>query len=225
METGTVAALDLDDGRRIWSVVFDGWAYPPAVVGNVVVVAGRAPVLRALDLHSGRLLWERSLPNEAVYRAMPTTQSGVAVTTFSGHVLAFDSRTGRQIWSHREPVAQQGPVVGGGLLVFIGFDGQITARSAETGNVRWRADSGISNVQVDSDSRYLVVYRGMHDIRLLDLQSGAQVGVFPVEGEQVERAWIIDDHVQALSRGSTARLPRSIKVRQWTINSSKEESR
>ncbi len=224
-EAGTVAALDLHGGRRIWAVALEGWIYSPAVVGNAVLVTGRSPLVRALHIDSGELLWEQSLPNEAVYRPIHTPVAGVVVTTFSGHVLALDPPTGRTKWAHREAIAQHSPVVSGGLLVFRGFDGRVTARSAEDGHVLWRAESGITGVQLESDGRYVVLFHGTHDIRLLHALSGSQLGVFSAGDEHVERAWIVNDHVQALSRGGTATLPRRIKVHRWAINSSQERLR
>jgi outer membrane protein assembly factor BamB len=71
----------------------------------------------ALNATTGRKLWTRSLPSPDFGCA---TAAGAAVftTTYGGRVYGLDQRTGRTLWSTREPAGINAcPAVGDGLLV------------------------------------------------------------------------------------------------------------
>ena len=146
---GTVSALDLGSGRRIWQVelapededdgyfggglAFDG--------GKVFVATGFARVY-ALDAATGATAWEHRV--SAPVRAAPTVTEGrVFVITLDNQLFALSADDGRELWTH-SGIAEAAGVVGGaspavaGNIVVAPFSsGEIFAIRVENGRVVW----------------------------------------------------------------------------------------
>lgn len=138
-----------------------GYAAPITIGNRVYLFTRQEPdeVLRALDLETGKVIWEsrypaRFKPNPAATgkhgtgpKSTPTFADG-RIYTFgmSGIVTAFDAATGKQVWQKPalpvEPMyhTAMSPLVDRGLVfLHIGGhnDGALTAFDAATGTVKW----------------------------------------------------------------------------------------
>ena len=138
-----------------------GYAAPVTVGNRVYVFTRQDPdeVLRALDIESGKVIWEARYP--APYKPNPaaTGKHGTGpkstpayangrLYTFgmSGIVTAFDAATGKQLWQKPpQPVEPMyhtatSPLVDRGLVILhVGGhnNGQLTAFDANSGTVKW----------------------------------------------------------------------------------------
>jgi outer membrane protein assembly factor BamB len=138
-----------------------GYAAPVTVGNRVYLFTRQDPdeVLRALDLQSGKVIWQARYPapykpNPAATgkhgtgpKSTPTFANGKVYTFgMSGIVTAFDAGTGKQIWqkpaSTVEPLyhTAMSPLVDRGLVILhVGGhnNGALTAFNADTGAVKW----------------------------------------------------------------------------------------
>jgi outer membrane protein assembly factor BamB len=139
--TGLLHALDLEDGRLIWSrdVLEDngasnpGWgkSCSPLVVDGLVVVSAGGPGGKSLVAYSedtGEIVWRGGDDHSSYASAVVTTLAGVRqiVILNAGSVVGHDPEDGRVLWSHPVPggqpiVAQPLPLPGDRLLVSIGY--------------------------------------------------------------------------------------------------------
>jgi glucose dehydrogenase len=76
--------------------------------------------LVALDIATGRVRWDRTLPH-STYGAATISNDVVFTTTFEGTVWGLDTRTGKVVWHDRLPAGTDAPVgVSGGTLITAG---------------------------------------------------------------------------------------------------------
>jgi outer membrane protein assembly factor BamB len=64
--------------------------------------AGATGAMEALDLKTGRVLWNAALP-ASPYGSATVTNDLVFTTTFDGKAIAFNKDTGQQVWSKQLP--------------------------------------------------------------------------------------------------------------------------
>ncbi|MAD44152.1 MAG: outer membrane protein assembly factor BamB [Oceanospirillaceae bacterium] len=98
--SGTLVALDLDDGDEIWSTDL-GIKISAAVSGDngQLFVATFDGYLHCLDAGNGEEIWQSRLTSEAVAPA-GMDPGRVYVQTVDGRVSAFERSNGRQAWSY-----------------------------------------------------------------------------------------------------------------------------
>ena len=112
---GKVFGIDGDKGRRLW--IYDRTVPPltlrgtstPAIDGGIVVAGFDGGKMAALDVRTGKLLWETSisaargrseLERMVDIDSEPMIVDGtVYIATFQGHVAAVQLETGRILWS------------------------------------------------------------------------------------------------------------------------------
>jgi outer membrane protein assembly factor BamB len=138
-----------------------GYAAPITVGNRVYQFSRQDPdeVLRALDLETGKVMWETKYPapfkaNPAATRthgtgpkSTPAFANGKIYTFgMSGVVTAFDAASGKQLWQKLgapvEPLyhTAMSPLVDRGLVILhVGGhnNGSLTAFDAATGGVKW----------------------------------------------------------------------------------------
>jgi polyvinyl alcohol dehydrogenase (cytochrome) len=148
----TVAGL-----RSKWTLQDVSAVSNPIVVGSVVYWIDWKSILRAQDLSTGTLLWQRTIGTAARSTSTPAVDGGVIYTTdHGGMVKAFALADGSPIWAAdvSNPSFDGGKflwssprVVGGRLLVATGdtpdsanrtFRGEIIALDKDTGGELWR---------------------------------------------------------------------------------------
>ena len=99
------------------------WQTKNAGLGSANFGAGTGEML-ALDLATGRVLWDTKLPQMADGNATVVNDL-VFTTTFDGHVLAFARKTGKIVWDQKLPAFTNAPVavVGDTLVTAASFPG------------------------------------------------------------------------------------------------------
>jgi outer membrane protein assembly factor BamB len=150
--SGELAAIRANDGRAIWTESLvsgrgGGIAEVAAVTGLPVIDRGRVyaggqgRVLIALDLRSGRRLWERDL---AVAETPWAVGDAVYAIGSGGELVCFGRDDGRVRWirelgRYENPVRRRGlinwgpPAVAGGRLLIMGSHGRLLQIDPVTG--------------------------------------------------------------------------------------------
>lgn len=176
---GDIAALRLETGRAVWSEASGGGRGRPsiadlaAVLGRPAIdrgrgfVVGAGGVTLALDMRSGRRIWERDLPG----RESPWIAGDWLYLISAAEELACLSRTdGRARWvtalprfadeqRRRDRILWTGPVLVGDRLVVASSTGAAVAVSPYTGEIlgRQRLPDGVSVSPAVADGTLLVL--------------------------------------------------------------------
>lgn len=176
---GDITVLRLDSGRVVWSEVTGGGRGRPsiadltAVLGRPAIDRGRAFVVGAggatlaLDMRSGRRIWERELPG----RESPWVAGDWIYMISAAEELVCLSRIdGRARWvtvlprfederRRRDRILWTGPALIGDRLVVASSYGQAIAVSPYTGEImgRQRLPDGVSVSPAVADGTLLVL--------------------------------------------------------------------
>jgi outer membrane protein assembly factor BamB len=99
------------------------WKTPTSGLGGANFGAGTGEML-ALDLSSGKILWDTKLPQMADGDATVVNDL-VFTTTFDGRLIAFDRENGAIVWNEKLPAFTNAPiaVVGDTLITAASFPG------------------------------------------------------------------------------------------------------
>ena len=144
--------------RWMWAMNEGGRNAPsPIAHDGVLYFAGFGPVVQALDVRTGDLIWEYEVGVEAGQlasssRNLAIYQNKLFLATADARLIALDARTGEEVWSTRIADDTQGfrntsgPVIVGGKVVQgLGGCGQytregcfISAYDAASGERLWR---------------------------------------------------------------------------------------
>jgi outer membrane protein assembly factor BamB len=235
---GTVRAVGLNAGRRIWNVDVKAPISAGPGYGDGLVLVGTSDA-RVLALHAadGRVAWQSAVSSEVL--SVPRAGDGVVVVrTVDGRLTGLSEKDGKRLWVYDrgEPILSlrgtSSPVLAGNRVV-AGFDNaHLVALSLRDGRVLW--DQTIAfphgrselerlvdidgNPVVSDDTVYVVSYQGrvaaltLDGGRLLwsrDMSSFAGLAV----GRQ--RVYITDDEsrVWALDRQSGASFWKQDKLK------------
>ena len=158
---------------------------PPAVVdGRVYVALGASNEFNALDLRTGRKVWEAAIGERMIGGPMVDEALGlVYVITWSGRLMAFDTLKGQLRWSAFIPSGTEAsPALSLRLnTLFIGgFDNNLSAFSAQTGQYVWHTNMGSAVVaaptvvQLLTQTLVIVATQG-GDCVLVDAQNGTHI--------------------------------------------------
>jgi outer membrane protein assembly factor BamB len=155
---GDVAALRLDSGRALWTESIAGIRGRPSIADIAAVrgrpaidrgrgiVAGAGGVTMAIDMRSGRRVWEREIPG----RESPwVAGEWVFMISASEEAAALRRADGRVKWvtplprfrdeeRRREPITWTGPLLVGDRLVVASSRGEALALSPYTGEILGR---------------------------------------------------------------------------------------
>ncbi len=164
--TERLLCLDQETGRVLWSdewatsyrVLMASYAIGPRATPTVdedrVYVVGATGVLRCLDAETGRLIWSKDFVQDygtsvAIWgiSSSPLVDGDRLICLVGGEpdakVMAFDKRTGREIWrslssewelGYAQPVILEG---GGQRQLIIWHPKALAALVPETGKVLW----------------------------------------------------------------------------------------
>ena len=167
---GTERALALDEktGRILWTQEWEadysgiGWDRGPGAIptveGDRVFVLGRAGELLALDVKTGEVLWKKNYVKDYHanrehwgfdfgFAAPPLVDGDRLICLVGGEpdamVVAFDTRTGKEIWralsSEVEPGYSPPHIinVGGARQLIVWDTGRVSSLDPVTGKVYW----------------------------------------------------------------------------------------
>ena len=234
---GTVEALDLYTGKRVWKTVTRKpiSAGPGVGEGLVLVGTSEAEVL-ALSDETGEVVWEAMVTSEVL--SIPRIDSGIVVVqTIDGNVSALDADDGSRIWTYDRTVpvltlrGSSSPAVERGLVVAGFASGKLAAIALENGRVLWetsiadpRGRSELERmVDLDSDPLidgnivYVTTYHGR--VASVDITSGRMVWARDIsshKGVDVDynQIYLVDDgsNVWALSSANGASVWKQDKV-------------
>jgi outer membrane protein assembly factor BamB len=130
--------------KRIWAWQgFHLLEFPPVMQGRRLFILTDNGRLQALDKHTGKGLWHRSVG--ALAASSPAIAGRrIYVTVLqrkgssAGRVLAVDGKSGRVAWSRNLPSrTESSPVVANGTVYFGSENGTVYALKTSNGGVRW----------------------------------------------------------------------------------------
>ena len=156
--SGEVIALDAGDGSERWrSSVSSEVLSAPAVGREQIFVQSNDGRLAALDIETGERRWrfDSQVPLLTLRgSSSPVLANGLVYTGFAnGKVAAFREETGEQVWEQRIMLPQGrsdldrivdvdgSPMLAGGLIYAVSFQGRLKSMRANDGAVRWEKDS------------------------------------------------------------------------------------
>jgi len=190
-ENGTVTALDAETGELAWNVKVEGEVLAsPIAEDNLVIVNTSRGSLIALDQATGDQKWTISteVPNLTLRgESRPAAVSGgVFWGTPSGRLAAAISSRGQLIW--QQPVGQPkgateidrlvdvdaSPVIIGGTLYTIGYNGQLIAIDLRSGKPMWKRNYSSATDMVTDGSRLFIVTDNDHLVAV-DARSGTEL--------------------------------------------------
>ncbi|PNH91471.1 outer membrane protein assembly factor BamB [Vibrio diazotrophicus] len=190
-ENGVVIALNAETGEESWKVKVEGEVLAsPVADNNLVIVNTSRGALVALDQATGSQKWTISteVPNLTLRgESQPAAVSGgVFWGTPSGRLAAAISARGQLIW--QQPVGQPkgateidrlvdvdaSPVIIGGTLYTIGFNGQLIAVDLRSGNPIWKRNySSATDMATDGGRLFLVTDKD--HLVAVDSRSGTEL--------------------------------------------------
>jgi outer membrane protein assembly factor BamB len=187
---GDVRALELGNGRNVWTVKTDLDLSGGPAIGEGLVVAGTTGgQVLALDAATGTERWRVAVGGEVL--SAPAISAGlVIVRTVDGRLRALRVADGTEAWSYEQPVPRltlrgNGAPIISGDMVLAGFDnGKVIALVLSTGDLLWTATVAPSHGRTeierlaDIDSSvwvigkdvFVVGYQGR--VAMLSLDSG-----------------------------------------------------
>lgn len=160
--SGLALALDVDTGKRAWSVdlsdikgersFFDS-STSARVAGGPVTGSGKVifgtenGYVYALDANTGEFLWQKNVKGEVI--AAPAIDSNtVVVNTVSGVIVALDLNSGKELWKAEQdvpPLTLRGisaPVTNSGGVIVGHASGEVGVYILENGQQGWIAEIG-----------------------------------------------------------------------------------
>lgn len=144
---------------------------PVVADGMIYVALGAANEFNALNLRTGRKVWEMPLHERMTGGPMLDEVLGIVyVVTWTGRVVALDSHTGRLRWDYRIAGGSESSLAFSrrlGVLFLGGFDGYLYALDAKIGRLVWRMPMGSAIT-----SAPVVVEGAERDWVIVDTQSG-----------------------------------------------------
>jgi outer membrane protein assembly factor BamB len=188
--SGEVAALRADTGTPVWSdglgsarlrsamTDFTAIRGAPVISGGLVYAIGMGGLAVAIDLPTGRRVWERQITGEDT----PCVAGDwVFVVSVEQEMIALNARDGRVAWvtalprwddpeKHKDSLTWYGPVLAGDRLVVAGTSEEALAVSPYTGAILGRQSlSGVASpvAPIVADGTLLVV---SDDARLMALR-------------------------------------------------------
>src|SRR5579875_929704 len=148
--------LDRATGKEYWEfksedVLSNFWpsqGFPAVTIddgGLVFAALGASTEFNALNLRTGRKMWEQTVDSRMVGSPVYDASLGlVFVATWAGHVYAMDARTGTIKWRFSLLGAgnigtgfASGPALANDTLFIGDYTGQVTALDAHSGKRRW----------------------------------------------------------------------------------------
>ncbi len=137
-------ALDAKTGKKKWQFASDTGGSSPIVHDDTVFFNG--DYLYALDKNTGKLKWKTKIYSLSFIYSMTTPAFAYDLVFCSDGVRrmnAFDSKTGKRIWSYKTgggPVYSEvtSPVIYKGSIYFGSQDGYIYSLNALNGKLNWK---------------------------------------------------------------------------------------
>lgn len=183
--TGTpVWRHDLGAGRGAGET----WLYAAPAVANGMAYVGLHARMAAVDLRARAVLWEqrrKTLP--LITLASSSTDGEVVVSVFGRNtVIAWDARTGQELWQYRNEVNRPihaAPVIHGGRVYLVDSSTRAVALDLRSGAALWKQPLASGFVQLGEEvvgtpalsAGRLFVPTPRHGLVALDAETGRVV--------------------------------------------------
>lgn len=184
-KAGSLVALALADGEEQWRMQVGEYVArttPAFDDGTLFVAAGYT--LLAIDAATGQQRW--SVPLRFAGSCSPVAAEGrVYVATQEGHVSAFETERGDEVWHYRnDNLLFASPALDAGVIVIGDEAGMVTAISASTGREMWQKPAG-GDIFATPAIAAGVVFVATNEPSLLafDLKSGRELWQRGVGGQ------------------------------------------
>jgi outer membrane protein assembly factor BamB len=150
-------------------------------VGGGMAYAGYSDgFVAALDLETGASRWERRVAPGGTHLdvdGLALDGDRLYAAAYSGAVLAFEARTGKELWSHPAPAAAR-VIVGGGLVLAVTAT-SVVALTPSTGAALWTTPlDGAPGATPSIAGRWLLVPAGTGGLRWLEAATGRRLRQF-----------------------------------------------
>jgi outer membrane protein assembly factor BamB len=164
---GVAAVAALGAGGVATAVVRSSRAEP----GARPVTASAAPATAAspAPMRDGKVLWRRFTGSEYLSISPVVAGGRVFIGSEKEDLRAFDTRTGKHLWTYRTGRRINTPAVASGVVYALAQDGVLHAVDTKTGRLKWRRTVGKSYGDVIVADG--LVYAG--DFYALDAQTGS----------------------------------------------------
>ncbi|MFC5078513.1 Outer membrane protein assembly factor BamB precursor [Vibrio thalassae] len=190
-ENGEVIALDVKTGEEVWRAKVDGEVLAnPVADASLIMVHTSQGLLVALEQTSGEERWAIStdVPNLTLRgdSAPATVSGGVFWGTANGRLAAAIVDRGQLIW--QQPVGtpkgateidrlvdvDSSPIILGGTLFTVGFNGQLISIDLRSGNPIWKRNYS-SATDMATDNRSLFLVTDNDHVVAVDARSGTEL--------------------------------------------------
>ncbi|MBB72677.1 MAG: outer membrane protein assembly factor BamB [Legionellales bacterium] len=180
---GEVVVLTVQEGKLFWQKqVADPQGFSdlsrmvdidadPVPAGNTLFVATYQGNISALDLRTGKLIWQHKLSS---YTGMAVSDDKVFVTDADGRIWAFNASTGQVAWRQNKLARRQltGPALLGHYLVVADRTGYEHWLDQADGDIKARQFLGKAGVITNPFTHGNRVYLQMEDGNLLAQRVG-----------------------------------------------------
>lgn len=190
-ENGVLYALDAETGRTAWKAKIDGEILSlPTVDSGLVLVNSSDGQLVAFDLKTGEKTWSinSEVPNLTLRGdSSPTTiAGGVFWGTASGRLQAAIVARGQMIWQKtigspkgateidRLVDVDSKPLVLGGIIYSVGYNGNLVAIDLRSANVVWKREYS-SSKDLTTDGKSIFMVTDKDHIIAVDARNGTQL--------------------------------------------------
>lgn len=146
-ETGSIYALDANDGRVVWrKTIGSPLLSTPATAGGSAYFTSWDNMLHALDVGSGRERWRRDLGRSTAsgdyweyYVASPILAGNrLLIGSASGSFSSIDAASGRIMWTRNVGARiRTTAAVAGDIVVFGTMSGHVVALDSRDGHPLW----------------------------------------------------------------------------------------
>jgi len=184
--------LDAFTGEEYWAfhsedALAQFWpTRTPAAIayGLVYIALGASNEFNALDLRTGRKVWEAAIQERMTGGPMVDEVLGlVYVVTWSGRVIAFDAKTGKMRWNAKVPGgSESSPALALHLntLYIGGFAGNLYAFAADSGRLFWHTAMGSALVAAPtvvqtSEQDWVIVATQGGDCAIVNARNGVRL--------------------------------------------------
>ncbi|GAB3030049.1 outer membrane protein assembly factor BamB [Bowmanella dokdonensis] len=190
-ENGDVYALNAETGETRWHTKVKGEVLArPAVSDGLVIINTGAGVMFALDAETGEQQWlyESEVPPLSLRGiSAPTVNSGGAIVgTASGKVAIVIMENGQIAWEQAVTAASGAteldrivdidvePLVLGGVIYVISFDGSLAALELRSGRTIWKREyKSYRRISLDANNLYVVSTESQ--VFALDRRNGVEL--------------------------------------------------
>ena len=187
---GEVVALSAADGAEVWRVSVGAEILAaPSGGGDLVFVHTEDGRLLALEKDNGAVRWSYENPVPILMlrgSSMPVFANGIVYCGFAnGMVAAIRAETGEPVWDHlvmlpegrseleRMVDVDASPVVSGGLVLTVAYQGRLKALRAQDGMPVWEQEIS-SFLDLSIGTREVLVVDSDDTVLAFDQQSSAE---------------------------------------------------